>query len=300
MSESESTAATAPGGSARPTHLLLDRPQDVAFEFEHQRFGGAFGASVASHIAMAIIVVLALRFMPRPQFTEILPERLPSDIIWIAEEGPGGGGGGGGDSTPEPARKVELPGKEKVSVPVEVEPEPAPVKEPPKVEEPPALLIPAVQTAAAPVEAPGAIVAEAPPQATSAGSGSGGGGGTGSGGGSGAGTGVGLGEGNTRGVGGGEYDIGSGVTSPRLLREIKPVYTAEAMRAKVQGVVQLRAIVLPDGSVGRVEVLKSLDPVFGLDQEAIKAARQWRFAPGMRLGEPVAVRVVLELSFTLR
>jgi len=31
-----------------------------------------------------------------------------------------------------------------------------------------------------------------------------------------------------------------------------------------------------------------------------KAARQWRFAPGMRLGEPVAVRVVLELSFTLR
>jgi protein TonB len=90
------------------------------------------------------------------------------------------------------------------------------------------------------------------------------------------------------------------VTSPRLLKEIKPVYTAEAMRAKVQGVVQLRAVVLPDGSVGRVEVLKSLDAVFGLDQEAIKAARQWRFAPGMRLGEPVAVRVVLELSFTLR
>lgn len=298
MSEPQSTAATVHRGSARPTHLLLDRPQDVAFGFEQQRIGGAFGASVLSHIAMAIVVVLTLRFMPRPQVTEILPERLPSDIIWLAEEGPGGGGGGGGDNTPEPAKKVELPGREKVSVPVEVEPEP--VKQEPQVEEPQQqMLIPAVQTAAAPIEAPGAIVAESP-ASTSAGSGSGGGGGTGTGGGSGPGDGRGLGDGRTAGVGGGEYDIGSGVSSPRLLQEIKPIYTAEAMRAKVQGVVQLRAIVLPDGSVGRIEVLKSLDSVFGLDQEAIKAARQWRFAPGMRLGEPVAVRVVLELSFTLR
>ena len=85
-----------------------------------------------------------------------------------------------------------------------------------------------------------------------------------------------------------------------MLKEVKPIYTAEAMRAKVQGVVTLRCVVLPDGSVGRVEVVRSLDSMFGLDQEAIKAARQWRFAPGMRLGEPVAVRVTLELSFTLR
>lgn len=260
--------------------------------------GGAFGASVASHVAMLVLVVLALRYMPRPQLTEILPERLPNDIVWIAEEGPGGGGGGGGDNSPEPPKAVELPGKDKVSVPVEVEPEP--VKEEPKTPEPPQeTLIPAMQTAAAPTEAPGAITAETP-GATSAGSGSGGGGGTGTGGGSGSGDGRGLGEGNTAGTGGGAYDIGNGVSSPRLLREVKPLYTAEAMRAKVQGVVQLRAVVMPDGTVERVEVLRSLDPVFGLDQEAIKAARQWRFTPGMRLGEPVAVRVQLELTFTLR
>lgn len=298
MSEPESTAANTKKGSARPTHLLLDRPYDVSFDFERQRMGGAFGASVASHVAMVVLVLLAIRFMPEPQVAEFIPERLPDDIVWIAEEGPGGGGGGGGDNSPEPAKKVELPGKEKVSVPVEVEPEP--VKEDPKVEEPPQeLLLPAVQTAAAPTEAPGAIVAESP-ASTSAGSGSGGGGGTGTGGGSGSGDGRGLGDGRTAGVGGGEYEIGNGVSSPRLLKEIKPIYTAEAMRAKVQGVVTLRAVVLPDGSVGRVEVLRSLDAVFGLDQEAIKAARQWRFAPGMRQGEPVAVRVVLELSFTLR
>jgi len=59
-------------------------------------------------------------------------------------------------------------------------------------------------------------------------------------------------------------------------------------------------IVRPDGSVGDVQILRSLDGVFGLDQEAIKAAKQWRFAPGTRLGEPVPVLVTIELTFTLR
>jgi TonB family protein len=50
----------------------------------------------------------------------------------------------------------------------------------------------------------------------------------------------------------------------------------------------------------RVEIIRSLDSSFGLDQEAIKAAKQWRFRPGMRQGEPVAVLVRIELDFTLR
>lgn len=296
MPDPQSTAVTARRGS-RSTHVLLDRPDDVPFGFEEQRLGGAAGVSVAVHVLGAVLVFLLVRFWPAPQVAEFIPERLPDDIVWIAEEGPGGGGGGGGDNTPEPPKKVELPGKEKVSVPVEVEPEP--VKAPPKEEPPLETTIPAVQTSAAPIEAPGAIIAESP-TSTSAGSGSGGGGGTGSGGGSGSGDGTGLGAGHTAGVGGGEYDVGNGVTAPRILRQVKPAYTSEAMRAKVQGEVLLRCVVLPDGSVGRVEVVKSLDGVFGLDQEAIKAARQWKFVPGTRLGEPVAVRVTIALDFTLR
>jgi TonB family protein len=72
------------------------------------------------------------------------------------------------------------------------------------------------------------------------------------------------------------------------------------MRAKVQGIVLLECIVQPDGSVSDARVLRSLDPVFGLDQEAIKAAKQWRFMPGTRLGEPVPVIISIELTFTLR
>jgi protein TonB len=72
------------------------------------------------------------------------------------------------------------------------------------------------------------------------------------------------------------------------------------MRAKVQGTVLLQCVVRPDGSVTDIQVLRSLDSVFGLDQEAIKAARQWRFAPGTRMGAPVAVQITIELTFTLR
>ena len=87
---------------------------------------------------------------------------------------------------------------------------------------------------------------------------------------------------------------------PRLLKKIDPQYTADAMRAKVQGMVVLECVVMPDGTIGKVDIVRSLDSTFGLDQEAIKAARQWGFEPGTRFGEPVAVLVTIELVFTLR
>jgi protein TonB len=84
-----------------------------------------------------------------------------------------------------------------------------------------------------------------------------------------------------------------------VLREVKPQYTLEAMRAKIQGTVLLDCVVKADGTVGDVEVLRSLDKT-GLDQEAIRAARAWQFEPGTRNGEPVPVLVTIELTFTLR
>jgi len=90
-----------------------------------------------------------------------------------------------------------------------------------------------------------------------------------------------------------------GVTIPRILKEARPQYTADAMRAKIQGSVVLECVVLTDGSVGDVRVVRSLDATYGLDQEAIKAAKQWKFAPGTRNGEPVPVMVSIELTFTL-
>ena len=90
------------------------------------------------------------------------------------------------------------------------------------------------------------------------------------------------------------------VTPPRVVREVKPSYTAAAMRAKIAGGVLLDCVVEADGRVGEIRVLRSLDPVNGLDDEAAKAAKQWRFTPGMKDGMPVPVHVTIELTFILR
>lgn len=91
-----------------------------------------------------------------------------------------------------------------------------------------------------------------------------------------------------------------GVTLPVPFREVRPSYTSDAMKAKVTGAVLIEGIVLPDGSVGETRLLRSLDPAHGLDDEAVKAFRQWRFNAGTRNGEPAAVRVTAEMTFTLR
>ena len=278
---------------------LTDRPVELSFAFESRQSSLGVGASVVAHVAVVAIVLLALRFAPQLSPAEFIPDAPVNDIVWLAVPGPGGGGGGGGNKAPEPPRKAELPGKDKITVPVDKAPTPTP--EPPKPEPPPAeLLIPAQTMAAAEQTLPGVITPSAPAVSESQGAGTGGGAGTGKGQGIGSGQGSGLGAGFGGGTGGGAYRPGAGITLPVVLKEVKPAYTADAMRAKVQGSVWLECIVMPDGSVGEVKVTRLLDPIFGLDQEAIKAAKLWRFRPGMRQGEPVPVIITIELTFTLR
>lgn len=92
----------------------------------------------------------------------------------------------------------------------------------------------------------------------------------------------------------------SGVIVPRPVNREQPRYTPEAMRARIQGTVVLSAVVLPDGTVSDVVVLRSLDPRLGLDDAAVATARKWRFEPGTRAGTPVAVRIMVEFEFNLR
>jgi protein TonB len=122
------------------------------------------------------------------------------------------------------------------------------------------------------------------------------GGGTGTGRGSGAGSGVGPGSGDGF---GGAYGVGNGVVAPTLLRHVKPKYTTDALRQKIQGTVELDVVVGRDGVPTAIRVTRSLDPG-GLDVEAIHAVRAWRFVPG-RLGEmPVDVLVRVMLDFHVR
>jgi len=89
-----------------------------------------------------------------------------------------------------------------------------------------------------------------------------------------------------------------GVEPPRLIHEVKPLYPAEVMRARVQGRVVLQGIVGVDGLVRDIRIRRPLDGG-RLDEEAIKALGQWRFEPGRFHGRSVPVVVTTEMAFHL-
>jgi protein TonB len=282
-----------------PTHR-----RDVQFLIGERkgRLGGSAAVSIAAHVLSALLFLFVVS-LPPPAVGEPQPDTTPKELVWLAMEGPGGGGGGGGNRTPEPPRKLEVKGPDKIAVVVEKPPAPTPPKEIPKpTPEVPklALNIPVKPMEAGQLTMPGAVQTTISAPTVSQGPGTGGGAGTGVGTGSGPGEGSGLGPGSGGGHGGGVYRPGSGVTTPQLLYEAKPQYTSDAMRAKIQGEVWVTAVVMPNGTVSQVHVTRSLDSVFGLDQEAVKAVRQWRFRPGMRLGVPVPVEIQVAVMFNLR
>ena len=92
----------------------------------------------------------------------------------------------------------------------------------------------------------------------------------------------------------------AGVVLPSVLKSVKPQYTQAAMQQQIQGRTLLECVVQADGNVGDISVIESLDSMYGLDEEAIKALKQWEFRPGTRDQQPVAVRVQVVMSFTLK
>jgi TonB family protein len=90
----------------------------------------------------------------------------------------------------------------------------------------------------------------------------------------------------------------AGVTLPRVRSHTNPSYTPDAMKAKIQGDVVMDAVVAADGTVRAVRVTRSLDR--GLDDEAVKAVRQWTFEPATRDGRAVPVTVAVVMNFRLR
>jgi TonB family protein len=186
----------------------------------------------------------------------------------------------------QPPRPVE---------PIEVPPEPTPA--PIAAEALPVVVAPIVTAPADDRDRIG-VLQQARADADSHGPGQGGGAGTGAGTGLGDGDGSGIGPGSGGGTGGGPFRPGSGITPPRLLKEVKGDYTDEARRAGIAGNVLLEIIVRRDGSVGDVHLLQGLRG--GLNERAVLAVKQWRFAPAARQGVPVDVVVEVAMEFKLR
>src|SRR5262249_22893436 len=85
---------------------------------------------------------------------------------------------------------------------------------------------------------------------------------------------------------------------PVRLSSPQPRYTEEARAKSIQGTVVLRVQVKEDGSVGAIRVVRGLP--YGLSEQAIEVARNTKFKPAMKDGQPVAFWIGLEISFIIR
>ena len=322
LSESESVRAV----------RMLRQADDAPFRAElfgvlpasKPRHGVPLAASSMLHAAMFGVIILLASLEAAAPKDPVRQDLKPARLVFLALPGPGGGGGGGGVKKPAPAVRAEQKGASKMRSPVPIQrvarrepprreppkavtpppPPPQPVEKP--VEPPPA---PVRTDPAPPVVAPVAsvpadkkdqagVLSDTAPQTGTRGSGEGGGSGTGSGTGVGEGDGSGIGPGSGGGTGGGPYRPGSGITAPELLREVKPDYTEDARRRNLEGEVVIEIVVRRDGTVGNMRLLSGLGA--GLDQRAMEAVRQWRFAPARRHGTPVDVLVEVAVEFRLR
>jgi len=90
--------------------------------------------------------------------------------------------------------------------------------------------------------------------------------------------------------------IGGELKAPALIERVEPEYPPFAVRAQVQGVVILEAVVDGRGRVEEVRVLRSI-PL--LDKAAIAAVRQWRYSPLLLNGTPERFVLTVTVSFSL-
>ena len=75
-------------------------------------------------------------------------------------------------------------------------------------------------------------------------------------------------------------------------------YPAQAIRDRVQGIVQLRFVVLENGRIGDVQIIKSLEP--HCDAEAKRVVKSLpRFIPGKQGGKVVRVWYTIPIRFMI-
>jgi protein TonB len=310
--------ALMPSGDSGPVELpsaIASRDPKALFlivemgRTSHRSKGVPLAVSGTLHAGLIAAVVFITTFGLAPTATTLATDSRREDLhmVFIATPGPGGGGGGGGLRQPAPPPKALREGRRSLSSPLPVRRPPPPVEpavappepppEPLKSEPLPTIVAPIIAAPADNRDRIG-VLQQAKTEVESRGPGQGGGVGTGKGTGIGEGDGSGVGEGSGGGTGGGPYRPGSGIQPPRLLREVKADYTDDARRRGLKGEVVLELVVRRDGTVSDVKVLRRLDA--GLDERAIQAVRQWRFAPATRRGTAVDVIVEVAVEFNLR
>jgi periplasmic protein TonB len=88
----------------------------------------------------------------------------------------------------------------------------------------------------------------------------------------------------------------SNVMQGYLVHKVEPTYPALARTARIQGSVELRAIISKEGTIENLRVVSG-HPM--LAQAALEAVRQWRYRPYILNGEPMEVDTQVTVNFVL-
>ncbi len=91
------------------------------------------------------------------------------------------------------------------------------------------------------------------------------------------------------------FDLGPGITPPRVIHQVNPVYKPDAEAFRISGTVIIGLVVTSKGEPTDVHVVKSLDK--SVDQSAVEAVQQWKFDAARKGDQPVAVRITVEIRF---
>ncbi len=93
------------------------------------------------------------------------------------------------------------------------------------------------------------------------------------------------------------YEVGGEVKSPKLLHYVEPAFSPKSKEAYVEGTVRISTVVTKAGTTASAQVVSGLNAEE--DRTALEALKQWKFEPGTRNGQPVNVRVTIEINFHL-
>jgi TonB family protein len=98
----------------------------------------------------------------------------------------------------------------------------------------------------------------------------------------------------------GAYMAGiGGIGFPNCVACRDPSYSHQARSAKISGSVVLHLIITAEGRAANIQVQRSLG--YGLDENAVKAVRNWRFKPAVGPdGKPVPVWTDIEVNFQIK
>lgn len=81
-----------------------------------------------------------------------------------------------------------------------------------------------------------------------------------------------------------------------LIRRVQPQYPIPARNARIEGAVQLAAVISKEGTIENLQALSGHPMLIGA---AIDAVRQWRYRPYVLNGEPVEVETRITVNFVL-